>query len=71
MSDAKVTIKFPFVHFLIGAFVLLTGGGGVFAVRRCSQAAAEADPEAIELMVSAAGGDTVTLDIGDAADASD
>ena len=40
-------------------------------MRRCSQAAAEADPEAIELVASVADGDTVTLDIGDAADASD
>ena len=52
--------------------VLLTGGGVFAAVRRCVQPAREADPEAIQLVVTGEGGDStsVTLDIGDGVDAS-
>lgn len=68
MSD-DITVKFPF-KVLIAALVLLTGGGVFAAIRRRLQQVGEADPEAIELVVAGPGGDSVTVDIGEAADAS-
>lgn len=70
MSD--VTVKFSFVHGLLAAIVLLTGGGGAFAAfRRRAQQAVEADPEAIELVVTAAVDGGVAIDDGEAAEATD
>ena len=72
MSDI-LTVKLSTIHGIIAVVVLLFGGGGVFAVsRRNSGRTRQADPEAIELVVSAAvePEDNDALDALDAADAS-
>ena len=65
MSD-DITVKFTSLPALLAALVVFTGGGGVFAaLRRRSQQARPADPEAIELVVAGEGGDSVAVDIGE------
>lgn len=71
MSDT-ITLKLSPIHGIIAALVFFAGGGGVFAAMRRNRrrATADADPEAVELVVTGAADGSVTLDDNDATDAS-
>ena len=67
--STHVTLNFSLFDGVMAALVLLAGGGGVFAVtRRNRRRAQEADPEAIELDVTAAADDGESSDSDDNGD---
>ncbi|PIL32912.1 hypothetical protein GSI_05030 [Ganoderma sinense ZZ0214-1] len=72
MSDS-ITVKLPIVPFTIAILVLLTGGGVFATFHRHSHQTinGQADPEAIELVVTGPVGDSPSTDVGEVADASD
>ena len=70
MSD-DITVKLTFAHGIIATLVLLTGGGVFAAVRRRSQRAGDADPEAIELVATGRVEASVPLVVDDALNGSD